>query len=143
MSGAGGPRETPDGPCPRRRALATLAGLALPAAFVAAGCRTVPAGPPPPLRIPLAELAVDRRRVVHHGGRPVEVLRTEQGVVARSMNCTHYGCLVTWSSEEALYVCSCHGGRFDPAGRPVAGPPQKPLRVLAAAIEGGEVRIGG
>jgi Rieske Fe-S protein len=72
---------------------------------------------------------------------PVEILRTESGIVARSMLCTHFGCGVAWNAELGLYACACHEGRFSPEGRPLAGPPTLPLRTLPARIEGDQVLV--
>ncbi|HVO09569.1 MAG TPA: Rieske 2Fe-2S domain-containing protein [Vicinamibacteria bacterium] len=101
-------------------------------------------GAPPDrrLRVPLATLSTGGRRVVDHGGEPVELLRTETGVVARSLLCSHYGCRVSWRPERSQYVCACHQGAFDAEGRPVAGPPTRPLRPVAAAVEGDAVLVG-
>ena len=118
------PRRPASGaPCPRRQALAALACLVVPSALEEASCRRGPQAPAA-VRIPLAELPVGGRRTVMYAGAPVDVLRTETGVVARSLLCTHFGCFVAWRAKEQLFVCACHEGRFDANGRPVAGRPR-------------------
>ena len=61
------------------------------------------------------------------GGHKIVVLRTLDGVTAFSRRCTDLGCLVSWSREREQFLCPCHQGVFDRAGRNVAGPPPRPL----------------
>lgn len=73
-------------------------------------------------RVPLGEaVAMDL------GGQKIMVLRTDEGVAAFSRRCTDLGCLVSWSKEREQFVCPCHQGVFDKAGRNIAGPPPRPL----------------
>ncbi len=41
--------------------------------------------------------------------------------------CTHMQCPVRWEAGLNLFLCPCHGGLYDLAGRNVGGPPPKPL----------------
>lgn len=132
----------------RRRLLSTLAaglasGVALtPAVLTGCGPSTPP--PPPGTRVPLAELTAGRHLRVHHRGIPVDVHRDGAGtVVARSLLCAHEGCEIDWSGAEAAYLCRCHGGKFDGDGRPIAGPPNRPLRELAVRVEGDAAWVEG
>lgn len=93
-------------------------------------------------RVPLAGLGVDERREIENGEEPFELRRTESGVVARSLVCPHYGCRVAWVEARRQYACPCHDGLFDADGRPVAGPPTRPLRVLPAVVEGDLALVG-
>ena len=52
-----------------------------------------------------------------------------------SSTCTHLACNVIWQEETNQFICPCHSGRFDSDGKPVAGPPTKPLMVLEHKIE--------
>lgn len=52
-----------------------------------------------------------------------------------SSTCTHLACNVIWRGPEKIFECPCHSGRFDENGRPVAGPPTRPLSVLNHKVE--------
>ncbi|MGD8344782.1 MAG: ubiquinol-cytochrome c reductase iron-sulfur subunit [Desulfobacterales bacterium] len=52
-----------------------------------------------------------------------------------SSTCTHLACNIIWREDEKIFECPCHSGRFDIDGRPIAGPPTKPLSVLKHKIE--------
>jgi Rieske Fe-S protein len=60
---------------------------------------------------------------------------------ARSLFCTHQGCLVEWNETEERYLCPCHKGVFDSAGRPILGPPEKPLREYSVRSHEGFVLV--
>lgn len=124
-------------PSTRREALALLA-------VAAAGCaRPAPLPEPGVTRLPLAAFAGGRRLRVIHEGRPAEVLLGPDGPVARSLVCTHRGCEVRWHEEAGRYRCPCHFGEYDAEGRVLGGEPPRPLRLLAAALEEGEVVVRG
>lgn len=53
------------------------------------------------------------------------IVSEEQGIKAMSATCTHLGCAV--SRVEWGYQCPCHGSKFDPSGRVLAGPAPQPL----------------
>jgi cytochrome b6-f complex iron-sulfur subunit len=108
------------------------------------GCnRASDAEPAGPLTVTVAELPLNRRVRLEHDGRAVEVIRTETGVTARSLLCTHQGCNVRWVEKEQIYLCPCHEGKFDHAGIPVYGPPREPLRALPVVLTATEAVIGG
>ncbi len=48
----------------------------------------------------------------------------ETDFIALSSVCPHLGCQVHWESNNNRYFCPCHGGAFDPKGKPTAGPPK-------------------
>ncbi len=121
----------------RRRVLALLGALP----GVALGC----AAPEPPdrrLRVPLARLEPTGRVEVEYAGEPAEVVLAAEGVVARSLLCSHFGCRVQWQAGAERYHCPCHEGVFDREGRPVAGPPTRPLRLLPVEVSGRDILVG-
>jgi len=125
----------------RREALRALAGLVLlPAAWIS-GCS--PAEEPGVTRVALADLPLGRRVRVLHRGDAVELLRSSDGVRARSLVCTHQGCEVAWRDGVGAYVCRCHEGRYDANGKPILGPPTRPLRTLAVERSGDFVVLRG
>jgi len=122
----------------RRRAL-VLCSVGLPAAALACA-RAEP--PDRRVRVPLAGLEAAGRLEIAYSGEPAEVVRTGSRVVARSLLCSHFGCRVQWQPEAGRYACPCHGGIFDREGRPVAGPPTRPLRVLPTEVAGRDILVG-
>jgi Rieske Fe-S protein len=54
--------------------------------------------------------------------------------------CTHEGCTVN-GADGAVYVCPCHGSRYDRAGHVVAGPATASLRQYVASFADGVVTI--
>jgi Rieske Fe-S protein len=58
-----------------------------------------------------------------------------------SATCTHLNCTVTWRDTEKCFHCPCHSGRFDADGRPVSGPPTRPLTVLEHRVEDGKLLV--
>ena len=60
--------------------------------------------------------------------------------VAFSQKCTHLACAVVPEPETNRFHCPCHSGYFDmQTGRPLAGPPRRPLPRIDLEIEGGRV----
>ena len=52
----------------------------------------------------------------------------EREIVAYGQECTHLSCAVQPLVAEGVLRCPCHEGFFDLAsGRPIAGPPRRPL----------------
>src|SRR5690606_30274443 len=63
----------------------------------------------------------------------------ERTLVAYSQKCTHLACAVHPRPGEGVLHCPCHEGFFDLAsGRPVAGPPRRPLPLVHLEVRGGE-----
>jgi cytochrome b6-f complex iron-sulfur subunit len=55
--------------------------------------------------------------------------------------CTHEGCTIT-GADGAVYVCPCHGSRYDRSGHVVLGPAQASLRQYPTTFAGDVVTIG-
>jgi len=95
-----------------------------------------------PVEIPLSELPVGDTRQNKYGNIPVLVRRTQEGVMALSLICTHLGCIVRWQPNRKQFLCPCHDGQFDWDGEVISGPPQLPLERLAVRVLADRVRIG-
>jgi Rieske Fe-S protein len=69
------------------------------------------------------------------------LIRTgESEWVAYSQKCTHLSCPVKPRPEEGTMHCPCHEGTFDMAtGRPIAGPPRRPLPIVQIEVNDGRV----
>lgn len=74
-------------------------------------------------------------------GSPAVVFRRNQELVAFSTVCTHLGCIVSYESEDEVFVCPCHGGEYDVEGNVLDGPPPKPLTRLQVKIAGGKIEL--
>jgi Rieske Fe-S protein len=76
---------------------------------------------------------------------PCVLIRTaDRSFVAYSQKCTHLSCAVVPRVEEGVIRCPCHEGYFDLAtGRPIAGPPRRPLSRVHLDVRGGEIFAAG
>jgi Rieske Fe-S protein len=64
----------------------------------------------------------------------------EEHFVAYDQKCTHLLCPVFPRVEEGVLHCPCHNGYFSlEDGRPIAGPPQRPLPLVEIEVENGVV----
>ncbi len=72
------------------------------------------------------------------------VRTAEREYVAYGQKCTHLSCAVTPNVSEGLLHCPCHRGFFDLAtGRPVAGPPRRPLPRVSIEVRGQDLYATG
>jgi cytochrome b6-f complex iron-sulfur subunit len=74
-------------------------------------------------------------QVVYHPGRKLFIVRDDTGFLSLSARCTHLGCMVVWNRDHNMFLCPCHGGKFDAEGRNVEGPPPRPLNLLALRLD--------
>lgn len=76
---------------------------------------------------------------------PCLLVRTAGGAfVGYSQKCTHLSCAVVPRVEEGVIHCPCHEGLFDLAdGRPIAGPPRRPLSRVRFEVRGGQLFAAG
>ena len=132
---------------PRRRVLRDLgtaaAGCVVAATIGSPGCSNQEDEDQGPLSLPLDDLPPGQRVVVRFRDRPIELVRDRDRVTARSLVCTHIGCIVRWDPAANQYICPCHQGRFDETGQVVDGPPTKPLAEIATQVSGTHLVLGG
>jgi nitrite reductase/ring-hydroxylating ferredoxin subunit len=65
-------------------------------------------------------------------------------LVAYGQKCTHLSCAVVPRVEQGLLRCPCHEGWFALAsGRPVAGPPRRPLPLVRLELRGDDIYATG
>ncbi len=70
---------------------------------------------------------------------PCLLLRPDENtLVAFGQKCTHLGCAVTPNVDKNCLYCPCHKGYFAAdSGRPMSGPPRRPLpRILLETRDG-------
>lgn len=72
---------------------------------------------------------------------PCVLVRTgEDTFVAYSQKCTHLSCAVLPRVDEGVIRCPCHEGYFDlVSGRPIAGPPRRPLSRVRLEMRGNQI----
>lgn len=70
----------------------------------------------------------------------VLVRTSERDLVAYSQKCTHLSCAVIPDPARSCLHCPCHNGNFDLAsGRPISGPPRRPLPRIVLEVRGDEI----
>ena len=68
----------------------------------------------------------------------------ENKFVAFSQACTHLSCAVVPEPQNKCFRCPCHEGLFDiESGRPLAGPPRRPLPRIKLEFNGGAIYASG
>lgn len=95
----------------------------------------------------LDELPVGSTIVFHYPSAhdPCLLIRPDKDtLLGYSQQCTHLSCAVVPRIEEQCIHCPCHHGFFDlHTGRPIAGPPRRPLdRILIEVREGAVYATG-
>ncbi len=76
---------------------------------------------------------------------PCILVRSADGKLqAYSQVCTHLSCSVTYRRDHGDLYCPCHIGIFNVnEGRPIAGPPLRPLPRIVLEERGGEIFAAG
>ncbi len=74
-------------------------------------------------------------------GQPKLLVRlSDQEVVAFDQRCTHLSCPVIPQVAQGRFHCPCHNGNFDLAtGRPISGPPRRPLPKVELKVRGDRI----
>lgn len=92
---------------------------------------------------PLSQLWGAARARVVVDSYPWDFLLTRVGPDAFTAllgTCTHHGCTVTHAARP-VFVCPCHGSRFDHNGEAVEGPASAPLQRLATRYADGLLTV--
>lgn len=74
-------------------------------------------------------------------GQPKILVRlSATEVVAFDQRCTHLSCPVIPQVAQGRFHCPCHEGNFDLAsGRPISGPPRRPLPKVDLEVRGDQI----
>ena len=95
----------------------------------------------------LDDLAVGQSLVFQYPGEHDSCVLTRTGeetLRAYAQECTHLACAVVPEPERGVLLCPCHHGYFDLAtGRPIAGPPRRPLPLIRLDVRHGIVYATG
>jgi Rieske Fe-S protein len=103
----------------------------------------------PPLRqiAHLSQIPVGGSLVFNYptADEPCLLLRPDEAtLLAYSQKCTHLSCAVVPEIEKKLIVCPCHHGYFSlEDGRPLAGPPRRPLPRVKLKVRGQAIYAAG
>ena len=62
--------------------------------------------------------------------------------IAMSTRCMHLGCPVRYVDAAKRFLCPCHGGVYDFAGKVSGGPPVRPLDRFHLRIRAGQLEVG-
>lgn len=97
-----------------------------------------------PLRIALLqEIPIGGVKLFHYptASDPCLLIRASADrLLAYSQKCTHLSCPVLYQAAVQEFYCPCHAGRFSVAdGRPIAGPPKRPLPRIELKVSGDEI----
>jgi len=65
----------------------------------------------------------------------VVLFRDKDGFWAVTDVCTHLGCQPAFLQEQNIFVCPCHGSRFDSEGRLLAGPATHGMTLAALRLD--------
>jgi nitrite reductase/ring-hydroxylating ferredoxin subunit len=107
-------------------------------------------GRPEPAALPIVEadrLPVGGAKAFAYPG-PTDaclLVRVDESTfVAYSQKCTHLSCAVVPEPERERFFCPCQEGSFDlRTGRPLAGPPRRPLPRIGLEVRDGVVYATG
>lgn len=90
----------------------------------------------------LSDMPPDSSAIIRFGNKPVIVIRTPEGEVrAFGATCTHLDCTVQYRKDLGVIWCACHNGKYDLAGRNIAGPPPRPLEQFRAIVQDEEITV--
>lgn len=102
-------------------------------------------GPMPIARV--EDIAVGQAAVFEYPGKHdtcLLVRADESEFLAYSNKCSHLSCAVTPDVGTGRLLCPCHHGSFDLAtGRPLGGPPRRPLTRIVLDVRDGTVYATG
>jgi Rieske Fe-S protein len=72
------------------------------------------------------------------------IRRGESELLAFSQKCTHLSCAVLPDVQGNQFLCPCHEGCFEmTTGRPIAGPPRRPLEKITLSVRGNTIYATG
>ena len=89
----------------------------------------------------LADIPSDGVRIVHLPEGPVILEKAGNEVRALSAICTHLGCIVRWHPGRREFICPCHGGTYNYAGKVLSGPPPRPLPGILTEVRQEQVFV--
>jgi len=67
------------------------------------------------------------------------VRKSDEVIIGVDPTCTHKHCTVEYNQSENIFICPCHGSRYDLEGQVLKGPAEKPLKNLDASLTSGRI----
>ncbi|MBL9148115.1 MAG: ubiquinol-cytochrome c reductase iron-sulfur subunit [Phycisphaerae bacterium] len=102
-----------------------------------------PTGPGPRAIAEVRDIAIGQAATFSYPGEHdvcLLVRAGEEEFLAYSNKCSHLSCPVTPDVGSGRLLCPCHHGSFDLAtGRPLAGPPRRPLARIVLEVRDGTI----
>ncbi len=89
---------------------------------------------------PIFVMKVSKKNPAYKDNRLVKV-GNDKFFIAIGL-CTHLGCIPTYFPDKGKFICPCHGGQFDAAGRVLKAPPPKPLVIPPFNVKGTKIVLG-
>jgi Rieske Fe-S protein len=88
------------------------------------------------------EIPVNSSKMFKVGNKAGILIKTADGELkAFNATCTHLDCNVQFKSEDKIFWCACHNGKYDLNGVNISGPPPKPLTQFNLVIQKGEIFV--
>jgi menaquinol-cytochrome c reductase iron-sulfur subunit len=78
----------------------------------------------------------------HNPALDTDIYDQHTPYIALSDRCVHLGCPVRWVDAAERFICPCHGGVYEMLGKPIAGPPVRPLDRFYTRVSGENVEVG-
>ncbi len=98
--------------------------------------------PGSPEQVRFRRTRVDGWKTTYENATAWVVKDTEGRLTAFLPQCTHLGCAYHWEKQARQFACPCHGSRFAPDGRVLAGPAPRPLDRYVIKVVGTRVWLG-
>ena len=76
-----------------------------------------------------------------HPQENVLIVNVDGNIRAFTSVCTHSGCVDDWAYAGSMFICNCHGSRFDNAGKVTNGPATRDLEEFSVSTNNDIVEI--
>ncbi len=88
----------------------------------------------PPKRVYLPSSEIEKIKTKLLLGEDFILVKEGEAFLGFSRKCPHLGCKLNFDPQRNLILCPCHGSRFTPQGKYLAGPAKKNLKPLQLSL---------